>query len=314
MRCGKKVEPTGFFADLTVDALCLPDCGNAEIAYSLAEALRVGASDILEMDLEDLQIVALPKPGSEKLDVLLYDPMPGGSGLLDQMCERFKEVVAAAVAALAGCESRCERACIDCLQTFRNAFYHPSLNRHVSLKLMETHGTELVFEHDIPPKMPAAEPKAGAAPTNATEEMFRTLLKAAGFPEPQWQNQIQLGKPLGTTTPDAFYPDDDDPNDGICIYVDGMSVGIHGNPATAAKDRAIRESLRSQGYEVIEITASQLSDRGAMVKHFARLAKFLIGKERSDAVKADTSWFERAAAPSPAPALPFRKVTPTLPA
>ena len=55
--------------------------------------------------------------------------MPGGSGLLEQLCARFGEVVTAALKVVETCPSVCERSCIDCLQTFRNAFYHRYLDR-----------------------------------------------------------------------------------------------------------------------------------------------------------------------------------------
>jgi ATP-dependent helicase YprA (DUF1998 family) len=46
--------------------------------------------------------------------VLLYDPMPGGSGLLDQLAERWEEVRDAALMLLTHCPSACESSCIDC--------------------------------------------------------------------------------------------------------------------------------------------------------------------------------------------------------
>jgi hypothetical protein len=59
------------------------------MAGEIAEALRKGAAEILEMELEDLQVLTLGRAGTEEVDVLLYDPMPGGSGLLEQMTARW---------------------------------------------------------------------------------------------------------------------------------------------------------------------------------------------------------------------------------
>ena len=59
------------------------------------------------------------------------------------------------------------------------------------------------------------------------------------------------------------------------------SVGhLQGNPETQQRDRRIRETLRNRGYWVFEIAATQLSDRGAMVKHFAKLARLLLDRTR----------------------------------
>ena len=100
----------------------------------------------------------------------------------------------------------------------------------------------------------------------------------------------RLGRPLNTTRPDCFWPVEDEP--GLCLYMDGLSGHIHGNPATRDIDRAIRDTLRSKHYEVVEITATQLHDREAMVQHFKRIARILIGRDRAKAVQDDVSWYE----------------------
>ena len=60
------------------------------------EALRLGAAEVLDMEVEDLQLLVVGQPGGRGLSLLLYDPMPGGSGLLDQMRDRWQEVTAIA--------------------------------------------------------------------------------------------------------------------------------------------------------------------------------------------------------------------------
>ncbi len=76
--------------------------------------------------------------------------------------------------------------------------------------------------------------------------------------------------------PDVIYRSDHhDENEGVCIYLDGLSKHIHGNPETAAHDHLIRSWLRNSGYEVIEIAVSDLYDEGAMVRHLRRLAGYL---------------------------------------
>ena len=160
----------------------------------------------------------------------------------------------------------------------------------------EAWGRRLTASHDIPAKQPSREPVDGAFPVNAAETKLRHLLLAAGFPEGVRGEQITLDPAIGTTTPDVIYraPHHDD-DEGVCIYLDGLSGHLHGNPATAQKDREIRDWLRGNGYEVIEIAASDLDDEGAMTKHFRRLAGYLGENELRTQVKADTSWFERAA-------------------
>jgi ATP-dependent helicase YprA (DUF1998 family) len=288
-RCGQKVEDVGFYADDVADALSLQDCAGRIEAYSLAEALRLGAADVLEMEREDLQVLIIARPGSEAVDALLYDPMPGGSGLLDQMVQRWSEVVAAALRIAAGCPSQCDVACVDCLQYYRNAWSQPYLDRHVAAAELTAAGTALAVAHEIPPKLPTAV--SGGLPVNQAEATLADMLRRAGFPAPELQKPLDLGLPLGTTTPDFFYDDPAGRYEGICIYVDGLGAGSHGTPDARRRDARLREQLRSDGYEVIAIAASELSDAGAMIGHLSRLARVLLGKEQARAIKEDTRWF-----------------------
>lgn len=223
---------------------------------------------------------------------MLYDPMPGGSGLLDQAVERWGEVVAAAHAVVENCPSVCERSCVDCLQGFRNAFVHRHLDRHVAARVLSTLGNALEVAHEIPARLPATA-MPGGIPTNQAEATLRALLGRAELPPGEWHHPIDLGRPLGTTRPDVFFAGDGPHDPGICIYLDGLSDGIHGNPETAARDRAIREALRAERYEVIEIPASDLSDREAMRGHFFRLARVLVGLDQARRLRDDVAWFER---------------------
>ena len=91
-RCGRAPQSIGFYADVVADALSLPGCDNAATAYSVLEALRFGATSVLDMHMEDLQILVIGHVDREEVDGLLWDPMPGGSGLLDRLCERFADI------------------------------------------------------------------------------------------------------------------------------------------------------------------------------------------------------------------------------
>jgi hypothetical protein len=157
-------------------------------------------------------------------------------------------------------------------------------------------GDRLTSDHDIPARQPSKEPTDGTQPVNAAERHLRELLLAAGFEEGVRGEQIKLDAAIGTTTPDVIYraPHHDD-DEGVCSYLDGLSGHLHADPATAEKDRRIRDWLRGHGYEVIEIAASDLDDVGAMTRHFRRLAGYLGEKALRDAVRDDTGWFERAA-------------------
>jgi ATP-dependent helicase YprA (DUF1998 family) len=288
LRCGKPVEPVGFYADVTSDAISLENCADREQAYSVMEALRLGAADVLDMEVEDLQLLAVGQPGGRGVNLLLYDPMPGGSGLLDQMRDRWSEVVTAATRVVADCPSLCQSACVDCLLHFRNSYYHRYLNRHTALDRLNEYGEILSFTHDIPPRLPTT--RTPEVPVNDPELTLRAMLERAGLHGFQPQRQIDLGRPLGATTPDFFYEARNDAYEGLCIYLDGMGSHLHGRPETRSRDLEIREALRNHGYEVVEIQFGQLTDPDAMRQHFFHIGRFLLGKDAAQRIRNDSSW------------------------
>ena len=294
-RCRRKPGDIGFHADVTAEALSLPGCNDATTAYSVLEALRFGATRVLDMHMDDLQILVIGHVDREDVDALLWDPMPGGSGLLERLCEHFEEIVQAARTVVDHCPALCASSCIDCLQTFRNAYYHRYLDRATASERLSQWGASLTLEHDIPALQPEQQATDDAVPVNDAETRLRHLLLRAGFGEGIRNEQIRLDRALGTTTPDVIYRGEDhEPDEGVCIYLDGLSRHIHGNPATAERDRSIRDWLRNHGYDVIEIPANELDDVEAMVRHFRRLAGYLGMRDLRGRLREDQGWFDGA--------------------
>ena len=77
-KCGHVVQSTGFYADVEVDVLGLHDVDDRKVGFSVVEALRLGAARVLSMEVEDLQLIALGHVGEDRVDGMLYYPMPGG--------------------------------------------------------------------------------------------------------------------------------------------------------------------------------------------------------------------------------------------
>ena len=292
-RCNRKPGLVGFHADVVADALSLPVCDGQTTAYSVLEALRFGAARVLDMHLDDLQVLVAGKMNDDDVDALLWDPMPGGSGLLERICDRFGDVVAAARQVVGDCPALCDSACTDCLQTFRNAYYHRFLDRRNAVKRFDMWGSSLVWEHKIPPRQPDAAPASSSAvPVNDAETKLRRLLRRAGFGEGVRGEQIRLDRTLGTTTPDVIYRGPDHADDeGVCIYLDGLSRHLHGNPETTERDTQIRGWLRNKGYDVVGIAVHDLDDEEAMARHFRRLARWLGMGKKARELRADRSWF-----------------------
>jgi ATP-dependent helicase YprA (DUF1998 family) len=300
-KCRHVVQPTGFYAGVEVDVLGLHDIEDRRVGFSVMEALRMGAARVLDMEIEDLQLLAIGKSGEDRCDILLYDPMPGGSGLLEHLTERLGEVRDAALELLRDCPSACERSCIDCLQTYRNRFYHEFLDRHAAIAVLQAAAGPLVSTHPIPENLPTTSTTSGQ-PQTPIETPFKRLIAAAGLPAPKCQHPLDLGAGYGGTVPDFFYDGTDDDEPGLCVYVDGMSGHIHGNPEQKQKDDAIRAKLSAMHYEVVVVRSFELNDRDAMVRTISRIAKYLVGKEKQRSLKEDTTWFDRAAAPVDQPA------------
>jgi len=293
-RCGKDVTWVGFYSDVIADALTIQDCADLTEAYSVAETLRRAAAEVLQLDAGDLQLLVLRRAGGMSCDAVIYDPMTGGSGVLELLLERWAEVHAAAVELVEHCPARCATACIECLLDYRNASYHPSLDRQRAADVFRQRGTHLVATHDLAPVLPVATPED--EPTNAPETRLRYLLERAGFVGARPQASVDLGKPLGATVPDFFFDDLSGRSKGVCVYLDGLSAALHGNAITHARDREIREELRARDYAVIEIAASDLVDRAAMARKFRHLGNLLRGRDAAEALASNTSWFDAATA------------------
>ena len=298
--CGKKPSRLGFYADVTADAISLSDLDNSTVGYSVMEAIRIAAVQRLDMHIEDLQVLVVGAIDRDQVTAYLWDPMPGGSGLLDQILEHFDEIIAIASEILASCPGGCVNSCDQCLQSFRNSFYHKNLDRTVASSFITECGSKLVANHTIPPTQQSLESSdMSNQPVNDAETKLKHLLASAGFTGAEFQEQIRFKEPInvghniGSTTPDVFYcgdPDDED-DKGLCIYLDGLSESIHGNAKAVAIDKEIRLWLKNNGFQVVEITPLDLDDRNIMIRHFKKIAKHLDGKDRANRLEQDDSWF-----------------------
>lgn len=286
-RYGKSPEMSlCFFADVVAESIKIHNFDDQQAAYSVGEALRLAGALTLDMEPEDLQLLVIPQSAEEdRVDLVIYDPMLGGSGLLRQMIANWPKLVKAAISLVTGCPSLCESSCPDCLQRFRNAFYHRFLDRHVAKDYFKEAGDSLIHTHEIPPLLPSMRSGDEELPVNIAESLFVEIIKKTGLPEPDCQKEIPLPNPFVRTLPDFFYEDPKEVTDGICIYLDGLSQHIHGNPTTKAKDDAIRSLLRDKDYAVMSLPASHLNDSDAMRDFIYKLARKLVKRSEADRIR-----------------------------
>jgi hypothetical protein len=239
------------------------------------------------METEDVHLATVPVEGQDDtLDLLLIDPMPGGSGLLQQLIESWPSVIEAATEVVSNCPSDCATSCTDCLQSYRNQQYHAHLDRLAAKAFIEASGGHLVVANSIPAKIATAQTLGEN--THQQEDRLNNLLDRAGLPPNSLQNKIELTAIATYTVPDAYFDCENEAFEGICVYLDGLSKGIHGNPAVAARDQLLRSTLEELSYKVVVIPKSDLEDRGAMINHFAVIARSIQGKSRANQVR-DTS-------------------------
>ena len=264
-RCGRDIARLALTVQADVDLLQFHAVKSEAAGINVGEALRTAATRLLDMGPNDLQLLIVEKP-DDTHDLLIYDPMPGGSGLLDQMLVRWQELIATAKDLLAGCVQECETACYACMKTFRNQFYHGMLNRHEALELMEPLGCAPEGYRDIVPVFEEEKPGEGS-PSNPPEAELLRVLREHHFPEGQCRKRITTSIGIATT-PDWVH----EPTK-VAVYLDGMSRGLHGDPNVAKKDHILRQAIELDGWTVIVVQSRDMNDPQAMRQHLRNIAQ-----------------------------------------
>lgn len=266
-RCGK--DPTRLALSVTtdVDVLQFHDLQDQAAAINIGEALRTAAARLLDMGPDDLQVLVVPR-SDDRMDLVIYDPMPGGSGLFEQMLGRWNELVATAKELLGQCPQVCETACYGCLKTFRNQFHHALLNRHSASELLDAFAADPQGYRDIQPEF-EEQSGDGRSPSNTPEARLVRMLAEHHFPKGKCRERVVTSLGL-QTEPDWFY----EPAK-VAVYLDGMSRALHGDPKTARRDQLTRDAMELDGYTVIVVQSRDLNDPEAMRHHLRMIATAL---------------------------------------
>lgn len=258
-RCGK---PPGMFAlqvEAEVDGLLFPALADQPDAVNLGEALVLAANHLLEMNRDDLLWVEMPQADG-KWQLFVYDPMPGGSGLLQQVIERWTDIVEAARRLMASCVGACPKSCQDCLRTYYNQVHHDILDRHRAIRVLEAHGKKPETLNDIPPAVERLPPK-GPDDTNLGEKTLEARLKEWGFLGLTSQVRVELPRINSHTIPDLA-----DPARKVAIYLDGPD---HYTEPRKSRDAALRGELEELGWTVHELDVKD-ADNPAVLDRLRR--------------------------------------------
>lgn len=199
------------------------------------------------MERDDLQILPIPDDEGE-WNLFLYDPMPGGSGLLEQFIEEWQEVHSSAKDLLGKCPNACANSCYDCLRTYYNQYYHEELDRYKALEVINRLGKEITGSNKIEPINEIPDEEETDEQTNIWEKRLKGIITEEwGFSGFVPQQKIDLPSINAWTKPDLVHK-----RKNIAIYLDGPK---HNEPEQRQQDRMLRNSLRTKGdgWEVIEI-------------------------------------------------------------
>jgi ATP-dependent helicase YprA (DUF1998 family) len=269
-RCSHAPGAYALHVDLFSDVLRVGPYKDAAEAANVYEALRIGARQVLDMGAAELEGITLTDRNGAYW-AGLYDPMPGGSGFLPQLIRYWPVICSRARDVLEHCASECEDACYSCMLHFRNQQDHDVLDRRRAIRLIEEIGDGLAMDHTVPPVV--AQARAPVDRTDSDKEIdFAKICGARGFPVPPASNYlIDLGG--DATSADWAWPEQ-----RVLVYIDGMSGKLHGNPATARRDKLITAKLGMKGWHVVRITAEALEDDASLAVHLDEIAVYLEGE------------------------------------
>lgn len=255
--------------EIQSDVLFLGPYNSRGDAANVYEGLLAGARNVLDMggnELDGFYYVG----ENEAIWAVIYDPLPGGTGFIDQLVEYWDQVCESGIQTLFVCD--CDEACYKCLQHFRNQYVHDELNRHLAMELLTELRGDVYKEHEIPARVQHMTNLNDVSEKTESwaEDRFLDVLDKYGHdkpPEAQFRIDLRNGN---YTVADFAYPDKK-----ILVYIDGTSANLHGDPMQARNDRRKRTMLRADGWNVIEITAQALDDEQAMAIHLDDLSIYL---------------------------------------
>ena len=106
-------------------------------AYSVAYSVLLGAAEILNVPDTDLNVTTTGGTRDNLTEIVLYDNVPGGAGLVTYLEDKniLKDTLLNARDRVEG-SCGCDVSCYGCLRSYRNQFAHPHLDRNKALKFL----------------------------------------------------------------------------------------------------------------------------------------------------------------------------------
>ena len=137
--CAARMDRYSYGYELATDVvkLSFPMLTGYYDAHSLGYALLLGAAEATGAPETDLNVAVSRAAGSSESSIILYDNVPGGAGLVEQLSMPgvFDRTLRNAKRRVQG-GCRCDSSCYGCLRSYRNQFVHPQLDRKTALAFL----------------------------------------------------------------------------------------------------------------------------------------------------------------------------------
>lgn len=128
-----EIEMDKNIIDCSIDGLWIDSA-----ALSLSEAVVLAATQLLDVDFNDLKSGYRIRQSNEKVfvDIYLFDSLSSGAGYSSLLPDKIDELFELTRKIL-HCHNHCETACHDCLEHYWNQKVQGKLDRHLALQLLD---------------------------------------------------------------------------------------------------------------------------------------------------------------------------------
>lgn len=229
-----------------------------DFGWSVLDALLAGFEVAFSCDESEISGHVFEIPNQDgKVRILIYEQDEGGAGLLANLRdhEAWQRVATRALEILhvdpdTGLDraDACDRACYDCLLSYRNQFRHDQLSRHHALPLLKALRDCQPFQ--------VAQDGAGLtwddliANGVGAEPTVLKRMRQRGFPLPVGQHEvIRDATKVPITEADLLYPNK------LVVWVQGDP---HHTEKEKLKDAAKKQKLKGLAWRVVEVWAENI--------------------------------------------------------
>jgi len=238
---------------------------------TLAYALQRGIQLVYQVEEGEVAVELIGEGEQQRL--LLWEAAEGGTGVWERIVGDPQSFATVAREALRVCHfdgqtgeedtawtDQCAVACYDCLLSYSNQPFHPSLNRHLIRNiLLQLTTAQLVAGPTAEDRDDRLQRLLGTVdPASPLERDFLLFLGQHGLRLPDTAQNRPA--PEIAVQPDFYYGRRNRP--GVCVFIDGA---VHNQPELAAHDRQVRDDLEDRGFRVVTIAGSNFA--GGVAAH-----------------------------------------------